>query len=57
MHIGHDNNGTEEEYFLDDYTESSEWEVLNVHKVYQPSLSISASLAMVDCELSVNYLN
>ena len=40
-HIEHDMNGTEKEYFLKDFTPSSEWEVLNIHKVQTGTQKIS----------------
>ena len=37
LHIEHDMNGTEKAYFLEGFTPSSEWEVLNIHKVLKGS--------------------
>ena len=37
MNLNADKEGLEEEYFLAEYTNSSEWGVINVHKV---SLSV-----------------
>ena len=33
MNLTADEKGLEEKYFLDEYTNSSEWGVINVHKV------------------------
>ena len=44
MNLTVDKQGREEEYFLKEYTNSSEWGVINVHKV---SLSVKERIVLV----------
>ena len=45
MNLTVDKQGREEEYFLKEYTNSSEWGVINVHKV-----SLSVKERRVGCQ-------